>query len=463
MINRNQKSLPALVVDMPYSVIAEGSVLGSLMLNNDCWNDVSVIIKASDFWLSVHRYTFEAMAGLVASGRPIDLITLSEELERQGNIDQVGGFAGLAEMSKRTPSAANVLHYAEVVAEKSRLRALLQTVGTIVADVQSPGAESARILDALETRMFALAEQWHKGVKDEDLLAVLDRMVARLENDIGSEGLTGTPSGYRELDQYTCGLQDGDLVLLAARPSMGKTALATGICTGALEGTSKPVFIFTIEMKPEQLALRMTSALGRIPLESLRSAQLNNEDWARFSGAMGKITSEWKGRLIFDGSSQMTPAILRARARRYVRQHGKPALIMMDYLQLMRSPGEENRTQEIAQISRSLKALAKELDCPVLALSQLNRSVESRADKRPNNGDLRDSGALEQDADLIMMLYRDEVYNASSPDAGTAEIIITKQRQGQTGTVKVRFDGRFTLFEDFPEGHHGLSDGGYRA
>ncbi|HAT1683774.1 TPA: replicative DNA helicase [Klebsiella oxytoca] len=462
MTNRNQPSPPAPVVDMPYSVNAEGSVLGSLMLNNDCWDDVSLIVKASDFWLAPHRFTFEAMAALIARGRPIDLITLSEELERQGSIDRVGGFAGLAEMSKYTPSAANVTHYAEVVAEKSRLRALLQTAGTIITDVQSPGGTSAQILDAAESRLFTLAEQRQEGAEDYELLSILERTVARIENSMSSDGVTGTPTGFSELDLMTCGPQDGDLILLAARPSMGKTALATAICTGALRNTSKPTFIFSIEMEPEQLCLRQISALGRVPLNTLRSGQLNDEDWARVSDAMAQMT-EWKDRLIIDGSSLMTPSILRARARRYVRQYGKPALIMVDYLQLMRCPGEENRTQEIAQISRSLKALAKELSCPVLALSQLNRSVESRADKRPNNGDLRDSGALEQDADLIMMLYRDEVYNASSPDAGTAEIIITKQRQGQTGTVKVRFDGRFTLFDDFPEGHHDLGYGGYRA
>jgi replicative DNA helicase len=462
MTNRNLQSLPAPVADMPYSVDAERSVLGSLMLDNSCWDDVSLIIKASDFWTGAHRFAFESMQCLVAAGRPIDLITLSDEIERQGKLDRVGNFAGLAEMSKYTPSAANVIHYAEVVAEKSRLRALLQTAGTIIADVNLPGAESAQILDAAESRLFTLAEQRQEGAEDYGLLAILDRVVVRLESDMGSEGITGTPTGFCELDLSTCGLQSGDLILLAARPSMGKTALATGISAGALRGTDKPVFIFSMEMEPDQLGLRLISALGRIPLQTLRSGQMSDEDWARVADGMAQMT-EWKNRLFIDGSTLMTPSILRARARRYVRKHGKPALIMVDYLQLMRCPGEENRTQEIAQISRSLKALAKELDCPVLALSQLNRTLESRADKRPNNGDLRDSGALEQDADLVMMLYRDEVYNANSPDEGTAEIIITKQRQGQTGTIKVRFDGRFTLFEDFPEGRHDLGYGGHRA
>jgi replicative DNA helicase len=462
MTNRNLQSFPAPAADMPYSINAEGSVLGSLMLNNDCWDDVSLIVKASDFWLAQHRFAFESMQSLVAAGRPIDLITLSDEIERQGKLDRVGGFAGLAEMSKYTPSAANVIHYAEVVAEKSRLRALLQTAGTIIADVNLPGAKSAQILGAAESRLFTLAEQRQEGAEDYGLLAILERTVARIENSMSSDGITGTPTGYSELDLCTCGLQAGDLVLLAARPSMGKTALATGICTGALRGSEEAVLIFSIEMEPEQLNLRLLSMLGRVPLETLRSGQLNDEDWARVLSASQQIIA-WEGRLHIDGSTQMTPSILRARARRYVRQYGKPALIMVDYLQLMRCPGEENRTQEIAQISRSLKALAKELGCPVVALSQLNRSVEARADKRPNNGDLRDSGALEQDADLIMMLYRDEVYNANSPDAGVAEIIITKQRQGMTGTVKVNFDGRYTLFEDFPEGRHDLGYGGRRA
>lgn len=433
--------------DMPYSADAEAAVLGSLMLNNDCWDEVSLRVRASDFWVAQYRFTFESMEKLVGQRMPIDLITLTDAIEHEGNLERAGGFANLAEMSKHTPSAANVMHYADIVAEKSRLRALLQVAGTIIADVSVPGAESTAVQETAESRLYHLAEQRSGDLDEFCLMTALERMVEGLESNVNAGGITGTPTGFTDLDLSSCGLQSGDLVLLAARPSMGKTTLALNMCNGALQGTDKPVYIFSIEMPAEQLLLRQTAALGRVELQALRSGQMSDECWARVSTAV-QIQSEWQGRFVIDDTTLMTPTLLRARARRYVRQYGTPALIMVDYLQLMTCPGEENRTQEIAQISRSLKALGKELGCPILALSQLNRSVESRADKRPNNGDLRDSGALEQDADLIMMLYRDEVYNSNSPDAGTAEVIITKQRNGSTGTIKLRFDGRYTLFEN---------------
>ncbi|HAU9261691.1 TPA: replicative DNA helicase, partial [Escherichia coli] len=279
-------------------------------------------------------------------------------------------------------------------------------------------------------------------------------------------GMTGTPTGFDELDEMTCGLQPGDLILLAARPSMGKTALGLTLCLNALrERTDETVFLFSIEMSREQLILRTLSMLSRVELTRLRSSMMDDEEWARLTATMGEFMQEGTfagegNRLIIDDTSSQTPSSLRASARRYVRLYGRPSLIMVDYLQLIRSPDQENRTQEIAEISRALKSLGKELGCPVLALSQLNRQVEQRADKRPNNGDLRDSGALEQDADLIMFIYRDEVYNPGTLDKGVAEIIVSKQRQGPTGTIRVSFDGRYTLFSPFERGWNFDRSGG---
>ncbi|EJN3747238.1 TPA: DnaB-like helicase C-terminal domain-containing protein, partial [Escherichia coli] len=304
-----------------------------------------------------------------------------------------------------------------------------------------------------ERRLFALAQNRTLRERTEaSLSSALDTVLQQLESVLGSGGVTGTPTGFDCLDEMTCGLQPGDLVLLAARPSMGKTSLALSMCiSAARRRTEESVLVFSIEMPKEQLILRMLSMLGRVELNHLRSGNMDDEDWARVSSAVGMALGDGGmdtlgERLIIDDCSQQTPSSLRASARRYTRLYGKPALIMVDYLQLIRAPELENRTQEIAEISRSLKALGKELGCPVLALSQLNRQVEQRADKRPNNGDLRDSGALEQDADLIMFIYRDEVYNSDSLAKGEAEIIVSKQRQGPTGTVRVRFDGRYTLF-----------------
>ncbi|MDU3076641.1 MAG: replicative DNA helicase, partial [Mixta calida] len=348
-----------------------------------------------------------------------------------------------------------------VVAEKSRLRQLMTVGNSLLSDVQAPKASSAGILESAEGKLFNIAEQGAMQLNSETgVNEALDKLLTQLESMSASDGLTGTPTGFSELDAMTCGLQPGDLALLAARPSMGKTSLAMAACTAAV--SAKPddhVFVFSLEMPSEQLMMRLLAMEGRVELSRLRSGNMDDEDWARVSEATGRII-EWKNRLIIDDTSYQTPATLRARARRYVRKYGRPSLIMLDYLQLVRSPEQENRTQEIAEISRSLKALGKELGCPVLALSQLNRLVEQRADKRPNNGDLRDSGALEQDADLIMFIYRDEVYNPGTPDAGVAEIIVGKQRQGPTGTVKVKFDGRYTLFSEFQEGSY---DFGYRS
>ncbi|MEW5291534.1 SPI-7-type island replicative DNA helicase [Erwinia papayae] len=451
-------------ITMPCSYEAEQSVLGGLMLDNNRWDEVIMHIAPDDLYSRPHRTVFRAMAELAGEGLPLDLITVTERLENRGELKHCGGFAYVAEMSKNTPSAANILAYAAVVAEKSRLRQLMMVGNSILSNVQAPKARSAGILESAEGRLFNIAEQGAMQLNTETAVnEALNKVLTHLEILSGQEGPTGVPTGFSELDAMTCGQQPGDLILLAARPSMGKTSMAMASCTAAIRG--KPdhyVFIFSLEMPAEQLMMRLIAMEGRAELTRLRSGDMDDEQWGRISGAIGRI-AEWKNRLIIDDTSYQTPATLRARARRYVRKYGNPSLIMVDYLQLMRSPDQENRTQEIAEISRSLKALAKELGCPVLALSQLNRQVEQRADKRPNNGDLRDSGALEQDADLIMFIYRDEVYHPDTPDASVAEIIVSKQRQGPTGTVKVKFDGRYTLFSDFQEGGYDLGYGSRRA
>lgn len=429
------------------SVEAEQSVLGGLMLDNDRWDDVALVLCAEDFFSRSHQTYFREMKRLIDAAKPIDLITLTDALDQQKLLESVGGFGYAATLSKNTPSAANIVAYSEIVARFSRARQLAALGNDLTREVTAPRADISALLEDAEKRIIDIAEK----AEPEKGTSVLDGM-GRLLNDLetrnqSTDGITGTPTGFDDLDTRTCGLQESDLVLLAARPSMGKTALAMGMVTGSL-GKKKDsvVQVYSLEQPTEQLLMRMLSSLGNVDLQRLKSGQLDTEDWARISSAAGVIMTEWRDRLIIDDTSYMTPAMLRIRVRRNARKFGQPSLIMIDYLQLMRCPDQENRTQEIAEISRSLKALAKEMKCPVLALSQLNRSLESRADKRPNNGDLRDSGALEQDADVIMFIYRDEVYNPDSDDKGQAEIIIGKQRQGPIGTVRLQFDSRFTRF-----------------
>lgn len=446
------------VIAIPYHTDAEQCVLGALMLDNDRWDDINLLITEDDFFVSAHRAIYRAISGLSYRLQPFDLITLSEMLEREGRLEAAGGFAYLAELSKNTPSAANILSYAAIVLEKSRLRQLQVIGNSMLANISSNRLNSMNVSAHAEDALFRLSEQGqHAKECETEIMQALDQLLNKLEVATAADnGITGTATGMDEFDFMTCGLQPGDLIILAARPSMGKTSLALSWSIGAL--LSRPeesVIIFSIEMPTDQLAMRMLSMRSRVKLSSLRSGNLSDEDWGKISvGA--KEMAEWRERLIIDDNSSQTPATLRTRARRYIRKYGKPSLIMVDYLQLVRCPDMENRTQEIAEISRSLKALGKELSCPVLALSQLNRQVEQRTDKRPNNGDLRDSGALEQDADLIAFVYRDEVYHADTAHPGEAEIIISKQRQGPTGTIKTQFDGRFTLFSEYPEGGYDL-------
>lgn len=442
----NRRNIPGL-----YSRDAEQSVIGGLMLDNDCWDEVVLRISAGDFFNHVHREIFMAMSLLVAAGRPIDLLTLSESIESRGkdSLEQLGGFAYLAELAKNTPSVANISHYCDIVARYSRGRQLAAIGNEIHASATAPGADIAAAMEAAEQKIMQLAER-AEPLQGVTIVDGLEKLAAELERRCQTpDGITGTPTGFNELDAFTSGLQSGDLVLIAARPSMGKTALLINIIVNSLiKKTDSSGQFYSLEQPTEQILMRMVSSLGNVDLTRMKSGMMDGEDWARVSGAFGLLTGDIKERLVIDDSSGLTPAMLRVRARRNARRYGNPSIIGLDYLQLMRCPDQENRTQEIAEISRSLKALAKEMACPVVALSQLNRALESRADKRPNNGDLRDSGALEQDADVIIFVYRDEVYNANSPDKGLAELIIGKQRQGPVGTLRLRFECRYTRFEN---------------
>lgn len=448
MINQKQK-LP------PHSIHAEQAILGGLILDNERWDDISSIISADYFYSRSHKIIFSAIQSLFQQNKPVDLITLTELMEQQSILNQCGGFGYLAELSKNTPSSANIVAYAEHVANYSQKRQLLALGHELVTQASDVSCDLSGLLEQAEQRIFNITEQQCLD-GNVDLPSSIEIFLNELEQRCNNEKLiTGTPTGFEELNDMTCGFQPSDLILLAGRPSMRKTALGLTFCESALnECIDKTVQIYSLEMPTTQLLMRFTSMLGRIPLQHLRNGNMQDEDWARTSNAMSILLDKWKGRLIIDDSSYITPTILRSRVRKNIRKYGYPSLILIDYLQLMRCPNQENRTQEIAEISRSLKALAKEMGCPVIALSQLNRSLENRADKRPNNGDLRDSGALEQDADLIMFIYRDEIYHPDSAEKGNAEIILGKQRNGPIGTVKVQYQANITRFEDRLSGHY---------
>ena len=436
----------------PHSLEAEQSVLGGLMLDNEKWDVVAEKVVAKDFYSRPHRIVFEGAAALLEAGQPLDLITLSEHLERADQLEDVGGFAYLAELAKNTPSAANILAYAEIVRERALIRDMISVANEIAdAGYDPQGRDSEELLDMAESKVFAIAEQRtseNEGPQNVD--TILEKTLERIELLYQSpqDGVTGVSTGFTDLNKKTAGLQGSDLIIVAARPSMGKTTFAMNLCENAAMEQEKPVLIFSLEMPSEQIMMRMLASLSRVDQTKIRTGQLDDEDWARISSTMGILME--KKNMYIDDSSGLTPTEVRSRARRIARDNGGLSLIMIDYLQLMRVPGlQDNRTLEIAEISRSLKALAKELNVPVVALSQLNRSLEQRADKRPVNSDLRESGAIEQDADLIMFIYRDEVYHEDSALKGIAEIILGKQRNGPIGTVRLTFQGQFSRFDNY--------------
>jgi replicative DNA helicase len=432
----------------PHSVEAEQAVLGGLMLDNAAWDRIADKVTAEDFYRRDHRLIFESIAELADRGQPFDAVTLSEFADRRGNLEGIGGLAYLGQLANETPSAANLPAYARIVRERALLRELIRVGGEIAGSAfGSDGRDVSELVDEAESKVFEIAESGsRRGSGFVALKKILPQTIDRLDELQSTEGhITGLATGYDQLDQMTAGLQKGDLVIVAGRPSMGKTSLAMNIAEHAAISARVPVAIFSMEMSAEQLSFRMISSLGRVNQSHLRTGNFSDEDWHRIDSAV-RVMSE---ALIFiDDTPALNPTEVRARARRLAREHGL-GLIVLDYLQLMQVSGtSENRATEISEISRNLKALAKELGVPIIALSQLNRSVEQRTDKRPVMSDLRESGAIEQDADLIAFIYRDEVYNKETLRKGIADIIIAKQRNGPVGDVQLTFLGEYTKFEN---------------
>jgi replicative DNA helicase len=440
----------------PHSIEAEQSVLGGLLLDNLAWDRAADLLGDSDFYRHEHRLIYAAIGSLVNATRPADVITVFEHLQSLGRAEECGGLAYLNALAQSVPSAANLRRYAEIVRERAILRKLVAASDEIATTAFNPqGRQVAQILDEAEGKIFSIGEEGSRSRQgfhsmDQLVVQLIDRVNELAEN--GAEDVTGVRTGFYDLDRLTAGLQPGDLIVLAARPSMGKTAFALNIAENVAVNEGIPVVVFSMEMGASQLALRMVGSLGRIDQQHLRTGALRDDEWGRLSEAVDKLG---KAPVFIDESPALNSSELRARARRQARQCGRLGLIVVDYLQLMSgsSSSEENRATEIGEISRGLKALAKELRCPVIALSQLNRSVESRNDKRPMMSDLRESGAIEQDADVIMFIYRDDYYNKdASKEPGVAEIIIGKQRNGPVGTVKLTFLKPLTKFDNLAPG-----------
>ena len=419
------------------------------MLDNQAWDKVAELISAQDFYRADHRIIFEAMEDLIRREQPLDMLTVGEALKTNHTLDKAGGEVYIFDLAKNTPSAANIAAYAGIVRERSVLRQLVSAANEISDVVFSAnGKDSNDVLDTAERLVFGIAEQQSRGSGPLSIKDYVHKSFQRIDELYHSdEAVTGVPSGFTDFDNMTSGLQEGDLVIIAGRPSMGKTTFAINIAENAAFKTNKPIIVFSMEMPGEHLAMRMMSSLGRINQHKIRTGKLSDDDWPRLTSAMNMLNEM---PIFIDDTPGLSPQEMRSRARRIVREHGDAGLIVIDYLQLMTVPGsKENRTAEISEISRSLKSLAKELNVPVIALSQLNRSLEQRHDRRPIMSDLRESGAIEQDADLIVFIYRDEVYNENTPDKGKAEIIIGKQRNGPIGKVMLTFLGQYTKFENF--------------
>ena len=432
----------------PHSVEAEQAVLGGLMLDSNAWDAVADIISASDFYRRDHKLIFEAIVEVAEIRGSCDAVTISENLERKGRLEEIGGLAYLGTIARDTPSAANVRAYAEIIRERSTLRQLVTAGNEIAAAaIDGRGRPASELVDEAERRVFEIAERGSRGklgfVAVRDLLP---QTIDRLDLLHQSPGdVRGVPTGFTQLDRKTTGLQPGDLIVIAGRPSMGKTTLAMNIAENAAIAKGVPAAIFSMEMSSEQLVNRLVSSLGRVNQTHLRTGNFSDEDWSRIQGAMSQLSS---AKIFVDESPALTPTEVRARARRLKREHDI-GLIVVDYLQLMQVSGtKENRATEISEISRGLKALAKELRVPVVALSQLNRAVEQRTDKRPVMSDLRESGAIEQDSDLILLIYREEVYDPNTTRRGVADIIIAKQRNGPIGEIQLTFLGEYTRFEN---------------
>ena len=445
----------------PHSIEAEQSVIGGLLLDNTAFERVADLVSENDFYRYDHRLIWQQVSRLIEKTQPADVLTVFEALKSLGKAEDAGGLQYLNQLAQEIPSAANIRRYAEIVRDRSVLRRLISTSDEITGQALNPmGKDTAQILDEAESKIFQISEDGSRGkVGFQSLQDVLAEVISHVESLIenpGTDGVTGVPTGFADLDQMTSGLQPGDLVIVAGRPSMGKTAFSLNIAENVAVNQGLPVAVFSMEMGASQLVMRMLCSIGRIDQQKVRTGKLTDDDWMRLMATMQKMQ---EANLFIDETPGLNPLELRARARRLARQYGQMGLIVVDYLQLMSgsaSGSGENRATEISEISRSLKGLAKELKCPVVALSQLNRSLENRPNKRPIMSDLRESGAIEQDADVILFIYRDEVYDPDSKDKGYAEIIIGKQRNGPIGDVRLTFVGKHTRFENAP---HGYSSG----
>lgn len=435
----------------PHSLEAEQSVLGGLLLDNSAWDRIADLLSEGDFYRDEHRRIYRQISKLFERGKPVDAVTVAEALDSAGQGEQTGGLAYLGELAANTPSASNIRRYAEIVRERAILRQLVTAGDEIAGSALNPlGRDPKTLLDEAEAKVFAIAESGFRHqtgfVHINPLLTQVVERIQELHDRDNPSDITGVPTGYHDLDSKTSGLQPGDLLIVAGRPSMGKTSFSMNMAEHIGVEVGLPVAIFSMEMGGAQLAMRMLASVGRLDSHRVRTGRLTDDEWSRLSMAIGKMH---EAPIYIDETPALNPIDLRARARRLHRQCGRLGLIVIDYLQLMSgSSAGENRATEISEISRSLKGLAKELSVPVIALSQLNRSLEQRPNKRPVMSDLRESGAIEQDADVIMFIYRDEVYNPDTPDKGIAEIIIAKQRNGPIGTVNLAFLGEYTRFEN---------------
>lgn len=445
----------------PHSLEAEQSVLGSLLLAEDAWEAVSEKVTDADFYRHDHRLIYRAIDHLQNQEQPIDVITVAEELEERGQIEKAGGRAYLSFLSNSIPSADNCAAYAQIVWERAQQRRLIEVSSEVIDRAYEPdGVDALTLVSDAENAIAKIAEGSNQDTGPQAIKPIMDRTIEAIQELFNQpEGLSGITTGFKDIDERTSGWQKADLVIVAARPSMGKTTYAMNLVENALMATSRPCLVFSMEMPSESIVMRLLSSLGRVDQTKVRSGKLTNEDWQHISTAMALIVDK---PLYIDDTPALTPQEMRARARKVYRENNDLGLIMIDYLQLMRVAGpSEGRTHEISEISRSLKAMAKEFNCPVIALSQLNRALEQRPNKRPVMSDLRESGAIEQDADIIQFIYRDEVYNEDSEFKGTAEIITGKHRNGPIGTDRLAFIGKYTRFEDLAQGSYDDYDDEY--
>ena len=422
------------------------------MLDDNAWDNISGSLDAEDFYRSDHRIIYRVMADLVEKNHPLDIITISEALEGIGELENVGGLAYISDLASSTPTASNIHAYAQIVRERSTVRSLISVAHEIADSGFNPdGRNSATLIDEAESKVFKISDDRPSNGGPESVRPLLTRAVERIDVLFQTKGaLTGISSGFRDIDEMTSGLQPADLIIVAGRPSMGKTSFMMNIAESAAISGESPVLVFSMEMPSDSLVLRMLSSLGRIDQTKIRTGQLGDDDWPRLTSAVTLLNDK---PLFIDDTAALSPNEIRSRARRVAREHGKLGMILLDYIQLMQVSGTpESRAGEISEISRSLKSIAKEFDCPVIAGSQLNRSLEQRPDKRPIMSDLRESGAIEQDADVIMAIYRDEVYHEDA-EKGIAEIIFLKQRNGPIGRKKLAFVGQYTKFEDLAVGY----------